>query len=1013
MTPISAPPTPVTPTHVISMERCRSSEAVLGSGPCGRLNESKERDGRKRDVKATSLLLRGLPSSEEIRSLEVTTPSEKLEEVDRVEEVQDDEMMDIDEPEISPAKEVDPDVWGMPKWGREEERKEVRKGVRLIGMEELPRLIEQHELLDIPSHVLFPWLHGISDSGRRGAEMGAFFGHAPPFQPPPYRGLCLLLAPPHPLDAQTSPITPEEKQSSGPQSMDKIRPGITIPRERSETMSTSSESYRSTTTTEATSPSIADSDADVQMHPCESKRVSVQAKAEGLDTPNHPLPCESAAPPEHSTSTTTSSSSSSSEDSRPNCILLNSLHISDVFELPQTLPQGGQAEAPPTPCFRPARLPPQINLRNLNIQQIKYATISDLVIYAKGGVGNGVLEIAEQVAVAQEELWKARMEEYYARHAKGQGEGLGEPVRYGVWVLVEPFRKLEKAYPHLVNIDSDCNPTTNTTLTDLFEREATESRAMTRGSEVLPGFWVGNDCDVPGGADDGAGSHVQFDLCVRASECLEMPNRQALTSCFRRLQRLDEQRAKAKAAESTDESSWAPSPATIALRNLLSSPKSSPVESSAPLTPNKRTSSPTPPEQRRRPAPSSTDPYDNVYIDLDVAGSCRSITGQLRNLELMSDRVIDTVYFLRRAVEGRDQTRKKRTILVHCQDGYTESSIIVLSYIMSTLAISLPEAFLYLQNQGKRSFFLYPSDKPLLRMVDAKLADWRKSRAETTPKQNPSTRSHSPTIPATPSGMTKWKSWGMGFGSGGSKGETAAPQATPKANVEVGRETGDGEMKEGAEASNAKIWFEDKRFDGFPSRILPFLYLGNLEHAGNAGMLEAIGITHVVSVGESLISCQPGSDPMYGMIGPNTLSTAYYEGRIKVLDLNDVRDDGNDPLRPLIARACAWIEDARMQGGTVLVHCRVGVSRSASIVIAYMMQQQRMGLMDAYLLTRARRLNVLIQPNLRFFHELFGWEVELARREAEENNGMRRRILYSWPSFCRDLHCLNRRFLCN
>ena len=95
------------------------------------------------------------------------------------------------------------------------------------------------------------------------------------------------------------------------------------------------------------------------------------------------------------------------------------------------------------------------------------------------------------------------------------------------------------------------------------------------------------------------------------------------------------------------------------------------------------------------------------------------------------------------------------------------------------------------------------------------------------------------------------------------------------------------------------------------------------------------------------------------------------------------------------------------------------------------------------------KCSVLIQPNLRFFHELFGWEVELARQEQQELESQRenimingipdasamsiqevggRRIYYSWPSFCRDLvsaclclalrmltlqHCLNRRFLCN
>lgn len=69
---------------------------------------------------------------------------------------------------------------------------------------------------------------------------------------------------------------------------------------------------------------------------------------------------------------------------------------------------------------------------------------------------------------------------------------------------------------------------------------------------------------------------------------------------------------------------------------------------------------------------------------------------------------------------------------------------------------------------------------------------------------------------------------------------------------------------------------------------------------------------------------------------------------------------------------------------------------------------------------------MLIQPNLRFFHELFGWEVELARMEAEEREARKReaiaagvrdpaalalldreppprKILYTWPTFCRDV----------
>ncbi|WOO78923.1 Dual specificity protein phosphatase PPS1 [Vanrija pseudolonga] len=1129
---ISAPPTPINTTHLVplppatpplsplaapGMERCRSSEAVLSHGHHHTRNNHTH--AAARDTASGSMSVDTTPRKAhhllfptgalppiDLSSAQVE--DEKQEEHDDAEvvdedenqvdiaaaaeaavaardasEIAPDERMDIDEvevpiPELGRPTSDESAVWGMPKWGLEDERPQVRPGVRLVGMEELPALVERHSLLDTPSQVLFPWLHGIADDGAKGREMGAFFGYGPPFEPPPYRGLSVVLAPPHPLDRTVhSPTgTVHEQPRPAPQRIP--ADGILS--------SSSSGSYKSnggattdssspTTTAESLAPHTptstlvklseglvvvaeVDSDgdnevteADVAMHPCESKRVSPLVGSMTLPlSPGAAATARLESPPEailDDGSESDSDSFMSEEETRPTSILLNAVHAQDIFELPMFPSQPGRrpsyARTPsdqtghsrPAGHFRLPRLPNQINLRNLHIQQIKYASVSDIIIYTRNGVGPGVLEIAEAVANAQDELYQQRLHEFYEHFSgRGEGEGLDRPVKYGVWVLVEPFAKLERFCPQFVNIDSEGNQTQNSRQVDLFEREAYESRAMTRATQVLDGFWVGNDTDVPGGADDGAGTQVPFELCVKASECSDMPSTATLAMTYRQLVALDRSRQ-----SSESESSWSSSPATLALRNLLSPSGSS---QPTPALPEPRTSIlGTSPDESHIYAQQHA--AENHYVALECAGSCRTITGQMRNLATMTEKVLELISFLRKVVEGRDKTGVKRLVLVHCQDGYTESSIVVLSYIMSALGVSLAEAYLHLQLHAKRSFFLYPTDKPLLRRIEARLAQERRDRNLRSRSSSNASTTSSTALPS-PTSASRWKPWGFMRGGGGQveeKRQEEAPAPVPRGAsqpVEAARRLAAEDQPQGSNqaAQEAKVWFDDKRFDGFPSRILPFLYLGNLEHASNAFMLSALGITHVVSVGESLLDVPSEHDPMHGYIGANTLASEARAGRIQVLDLADVRDDGNDPLRPVIARACEWMEQARAAGGSVLVHCRVGVSRSASIVMAYLMKYRRMGLMDAYLVTRARRLNVLIQPNLRFFHELFGWEAELARTEAEEreerrkeaeSKGVRspealalldnelppRPILYSWPTFCRDVHCLNRRFLCN
>jgi dual specificity MAP kinase phosphatase len=333
---------------------------------------------------------------------------------------------------------------------------------------------------------------------------------------------------------------------------------------------------------------------------------------------------------------------------------------------------------------------------------------------------------------------------------------------------------------------------------------------MTRASEVVEGFWVGNSCDMPG-KDGGVGSEVSFDLLVGCVEGLEMPSTADLNQTYRSLIEQDKRRNTIE----EEKPSWTASPATLALRNLLSPSASA---STLPELPAKRGASPLDESSRQRKSKCNDD-----VVDVMCSGSGRPFNGPQRNLNVLAEKFVELIYFLRKIIEGRDKSGIKRKVLVHCQDGYTEHSILVLGYIMSSLSISLPEAFLHLQNTAQRSFFLYPADRPFLKKIDARLAADRKTKA----LKLVNSANTSPASPTSPIGnISRWKSWTLGL----NKTEARpSGDAIRQQTIEAAKELLAQEERGGSEAYlKAKVWFEDKRFDGFPSRILPFLYLGNL-----------------------------------------------------------------------------------------------------------------------------------------------------------------------------------------
>lgn len=183
-----------------------------------------------------------------------------------------------------------------------------------------------------------------------------------------------------------------------------------------------------------------------------------------------------------------------------------------------------------------------------------------------------------------------------------------------------------------------------------------------------------------------------------------------------------------------------------------------------------------------------------------------------------------------------------RKVLIHCPDGYTESTLLAIAYFSYSTGSSIPDAWLELHTTKRRNFFAYPSDVSLLSAI--------------------------------------------------------GPRLLCESPVSSGKSLEDITSYIRAEPQ----WFSD--LDGsLPSRILDYLYLGNLVHANNPDLLRRLNIRQILSIGESASWTDEdranwGSDNM-----------CFVEG---------IQDNGIDPLTKEFGRCLEFIGK---------VHCRLSSFR--------------------------------------------------------------------------------------
>ncbi|KAI5983142.1 hypothetical protein EDD15DRAFT_1921630 [Pisolithus albus] len=123
------------------------------------------------------------------------------------------------------------------------------------------------------------------------------------------------------------------------------------------------------------------------------------------------------------------------------------------------------------------------------------------------------------------------------------------------------------------------------------------------------------------------------------------------------------------------------------------------------------------------------------------------------------------------------------------------------------------------------------------------------------------------------------------------------------------------------------------------------LFIGNLAAALSQDTRRKLGITHVLSV------CAEHTFEPH----ENWLTVA-------------VQDSEYEDLLIHFPRTCAFIQSALDEGGRVLVHCMMGISRSATVVCAYLMLSQRLSAQAAIRFLQRRRPQV--HPNYGFRKQL-------------------------------------------
>lgn len=134
--------------------------------------------------------------------------------------------------------------------------------------------------------------------------------------------------------------------------------------------------------------------------------------------------------------------------------------------------------------------------------------------------------------------------------------------------------------------------------------------------------------------------------------------------------------------------------------------------------------------------------------------------------------------------------------------------------------------------------------------------------------------------------------------------------------------------------------------------VFEFLYFGSQDIACDITILNSLKITDILSVGITV--------PKYNSF------------KYKFIEAYDLPSFN---LKNIFDECFLYIENIRMLGRRVFIHCNAGVSRSPTIIIAYVMRHLKISFDEAFKLVKKARIT--INPNAGFILQLKDYENHL------------------------------------